>query len=52
MALAGDIGCSAGPTVVGLIANAKGGDLQTGLTYAMIFPLIIFVGIAFLRKTK
>ena len=50
MALAGDIGCSAGPTVVGMIANANEGNLQTGLLYAMIFPLLIFVGIGLLHK--
>ena len=50
MALAGDIGCSAGPTVVGMIANANEGNLQTGLLYAMLFPLLIFVGIGLLHK--
>ena len=52
MALAGDIGCSAGPTVVGMIANANQGNLRTGLLYAMTFPLLIFIGIGLLRKTR
>jgi MFS family permease len=52
MALAGDIGCSTGPTVVGMIANANSGNLQTGLLFAVIFPLLIFAGIALLHKNK
>ena len=52
MALAGDVGCSAGPTVVGLIAHTNGGNLQTGLGLASIFPLVIFAGIGFLHKNN
>lgn len=52
MALAGDIGCSAGPTVVGMIANANHGNLQTGLIFAIVFPLLIFAGIGLLRKKQ
>ena len=49
MALAGDVGCSAGPTVVGLVANANGNSLQAGLICAIIFPVVIFCGIRALR---
>lgn len=45
MALAGDLGCSSGPTVVGLVANATGGSLQAGLTVAMVFPLVMLLGL-------
>lgn len=38
MALAGDLGCSAGPTTVGLFSGALGG-LQSGLTVGMISRL-------------
>lgn len=41
MALAGDLGCSSGPTVVGMIADANGGNLKVGLGVAMIFPLLL-----------
>ncbi len=41
MALAGDLGCSSGPTVVGMIADANGGNLKSGLAVAIIFPLLI-----------
>lgn len=49
MALAGDVGCSSGPTVVGLVASAFGGDLKMGLAAAMIFPVMILIGISLLR---
>ncbi len=50
LALAGDIGCSGGPTVVGMVANAASGALQTGLLAAMVFPVLIFIGICLVRK--
>lgn len=43
LALAGDAGCSAGPAVVGLVADLFGGDLKTGLAGAMVFPLVLVV---------
>ena len=52
MALAGDAGCSSGPTVVGLIANAMGGDLKKGLLMATIFPVVILLGISLLKEKK
>ena len=39
MSLAGDMGCSAGPTVVGLVSGAAGGSLRAGLLAAIVFPL-------------
>ncbi|MBR5801086.1 MAG: MFS transporter [Lachnospiraceae bacterium] len=52
MALAGDIGCSGGPTVVGMVANACNNNLKPGLLVAIIFPVVILAGIFLLgRKT-
>ncbi len=50
MALAGDVGCSGGPTLVGFAANACGGDLKAGLLPALVFPLLILLGAARLKK--
>lgn len=50
MALAGDVGCSAGPSLVGFIANANQGDLKIGLSYAIVFPVLILIGITMLRR--
>ena len=49
MALAGDLGCSSGPTVVGLAANAFSGNLKIGLILALIFPAIMLIGVLIIR---
>ncbi|MDI9241130.1 MFS transporter [Fusibacillus kribbianus] len=52
MALAGDLGCSSGPTLVGMVAEAAGGDLKTGLLAAVGFPILILCGIFLLGKYR
>ena len=52
MALAGDLGCSGGPTVVGLVADASQGSLQAGLGAAIVFPVLMLAGILLLKKRK
>lgn len=42
LALAGDIGCSAGPTMCGLIADGSGG-LKAGLLASALFPAVLAV---------
>ncbi len=52
LALAGDVGCSSGPTVVGLVAAGAGDDLKTGILAAVIFPVMILSGLIALRKKR
>ncbi len=52
MALAGDLGCSAGPTVVGLVADASQGQLQAGLGAAIVFPVLMLLGILLISRRK
>ena len=52
MALCGDLGCSGGPTVVGMAANAAGGELRTGLLLALVFPVGMLLLTALLRDRK
>ena len=52
MALAGDVGCSAGPSVVGFVANATEGNLKAGLSVAILFPIVMLLGIGFVRMKK
>ncbi|MDR1630817.1 MAG: MFS transporter [Oscillospiraceae bacterium] len=52
LALAGDLGCSLGPTTVGLVSGAAGGRLQSGLLAAIVFPAALIVGIAALPTHK
>lgn len=49
-ALFGDLGCSLGPTLVGM--TAEGGTLADGLLLASLFPALLFVGLALLEFTK
>jgi len=52
MALAGDVGCSFGPTLVGMTANLCGGNLKAGLLAAIVFPVVILIGVGILRDKK
>lgn len=52
LALAGDLGCSSGPTVVGMVANASGDDLASGLLAAMVFPVVMLFGIMLIKWEK
>ncbi len=50
LALAGDLGCSGGPTTVGFISGALGGELKSGLIFGIIFPVIMITGALTQRK--
>jgi fucose permease len=50
LALAGDLGAAIGPSMVGTIADAVGGDLKTGLLFATVFPAILIFGLIALIK--
>lgn len=41
LALAGDVGCSAGPTLAGYFAGRFGGDLRIGILIAAVFPALM-----------
>ncbi|MGI6184459.1 MAG: MFS transporter [Candidatus Fimadaptatus sp.] len=45
MALAGDLGCSAGPTLVGMVSGAAGDNLRMGFLAALIFPALLILAI-------
>ena len=51
LALAGDIGCSAGPALVGFVSDAPGGSLKTGILAAAIFPAVLLVCLLLKRRT-
>ena len=52
LALAGDLGCSGGPTLVGYISSLASDDLKMGILTAIIFPVLLVTGILMLRKPK
>lgn len=53
LALGGDLGCSGGPTLVGMISNAMGGNLKSGIFAATLFPALMAACIfIWMRKKK
>ena len=43
LALAGDLGCSGGPTLVGLVSNVTNDNLKLGILAGIIFPVTLLV---------
>ena len=52
LALAGDVGCSGGPTLVGFVSGLLGEDLKKGILAGTLFPILLVVGILLLRRQK
>lgn len=52
LALAGDVGCSGGPTLVGFVTGLASDNLKRGILSGIIFPILLIVGIVSLKKAK
>lgn len=52
LALAGDLGCSAGPGLVGAVTGYFGENLRAGIMAAVIFPVLLLAGIALKKKFR
>ena len=50
LALAGDLGCSLGPSLVGLLAEGSDKGLQQGILGAGIFPLILLLAVFLVKR--
>lgn len=50
LALGGDLGCSGGPTLVGMISSYFRDNLKTGILAAVIFPLLLLFCILYCKK--
>ena len=50
LALGGDIGCSGGPTLVGMVSGMCKGNLKIGILAALIFPVLLLTGAKFETK--
>ena len=44
-AVAGDVGCSLGPALVGYISDALGGDLKKGMLAAAVVPVVLLLAV-------
>lgn len=52
LALGGDIGCSGGPTLVGMVSGALGDNLKMGVLAGIVFPVLLLAGIVFCGRQK
>ena len=47
LALGGDVGCSAGPTLAGMVSSLFDGRLQAGILAATVFPALMLLALIF-----
>lgn len=52
LALAGDLGCSAGPALAGVVMSVSGRSMKFGIGAAVIFPIVMLLGLRFIRSRK
>ncbi len=52
LALAGDAGCSGGPTLAGMVSGMAGDNLRLGILAAIIFPFLLLAGLLICRNLK
>ena len=52
LALAGDLGCSAGPTIAGVVASFANDNLKIGLLCAIVFPALLIGGLMALKNKR
>ncbi len=52
LALAGDMGGTLGPSIVGLCTGSSESDIQSGLLAASIFPVILVISLLALYRSK
>ncbi len=52
LALAGDFGCSAGPSLAGYISSGFGGNLRSGILAAAVFPIMLLISLFALNNNK
>ena len=52
LALGGDVGCSGGPTVVGMVSSLLDENLKMGILAGIVFPVLLLAGIILCRQIK
>lgn len=50
LALAGDLGCSGGPTLVGYVSSTAADNLRIGILAAIVFPVLLIAAICFTKN--
>lgn len=52
LALGGDLGCSSGPALVGMISDLCGDNLKVGILMATVFPVLLIVSLRLCRRKQ
>ncbi len=52
LALAGDSGCSGGPTLAGIVSSSFNNNLRLGILAAIVFPVLLLIGAVILERSK
>ena len=52
LAMAGDLGGSIGPAIVGRVAEACQGSIRAGMSVGLVFPLVLFIMLLLFNKSK
>ena len=52
LALAGDLGCSSGPTLAGFVSGVYGDNLRRGILAAVIFPIALLVSLLLIKRRR
>ena len=52
LALAGDLGCSGGPTLAGFVSSSVEINLRMGILAAIVFPVLLLMGIQICKKSQ
>lgn len=52
LALAGDLGCSGGPALVGFVSGQAGGNMKSGILSGVTFPLILIAMLLYLMRSE
>ena len=50
LALFGDVGCTTGPTLVGMVSDAFGGRLNVGILFSLVFPVLLIVSVLLYKR--
>lgn len=52
LAMAGDLGGSIGPSVIGVVTQNANDNLKAGMLAACVFPVVLILSVLFVRKKE
>lgn len=52
LALAGDLGCSCGPALVGTVTDVLNNDIKHGVFAAVVFPILMIIALCLFKRSQ